>query len=259
MQELIDKYQPQLIWFDWWIEQTVFKPYLQKFAAYYYNQGEAWGQGVAVNYKFDAFPEGIAVYDIERGQLSDINPLFWQTDTSVSKNSWGYVTEQDYKTAGDIVGDLVDIVSKNGALLLNIGPKPDGTIPEPEVAMLREIGQWLDVNGEAIYGTRPWTCFGEGPTKAIEGYFTDTQRTPYTSADVRFTTKEGALYAICLGWPEGAWHIGSLGTAAGKVAGVELLGSKSTVAWSQNASGLTVTAPANKPCDTAYTLKIKLQ
>ena len=259
MQELIDKYQPQLIWFDWWIEQTVFKPYLQKFAAYYYNQGEAWGKGVAVNYKYDAFPEDVAVYDIERGQFSDINPRFWQTDTSVSKNSWGYITNHDYKTAGDIIGDLVDIVSKNGALLLNIGPRPDGTIPEPEVAMLRDIGRWLKVNGEAIYGTRPWTRFGEGPTQAVEGYFTDTKRTHYTSADVRFTTKEDALYAICLGWADKDWRISSLGTGAGKVTSVELLGSNATLDWSQDADGLTVSAPAARPCETAYSLKIKLQ
>lgn len=259
MQELIDKYQPQLIWFDWWIEQTVFKPYLQKFAAYYYNQGEAWGKGVAVNYKYDAFPEDVAVYDIERGQFSDINPRFWQTDTSVSKNSWGHITNHDYKTAGDIIGDLVDIVSKNGALLLNIGPRPDGTIPEPEVAMLRDIGRWLKVNGEAIYGTRPWTRFGEGPTQAVAGYFTDTKRTHYTSADVRFTTKKDALYAICLGWPDKDWRISSLGTGAGKVTSVELLGSNATLVWSQDADGLTVSAPAARPCETAYSLKIKLQ
>ncbi len=260
MKELIDKYQPQLIWFDWWIEQTVFTPYLQKFAAYYYNQGEAWGKGVAVNYKYDAFPEGTAVYDIERGQLGDINPRFWQTDTSVSKNSWGYITNHDYKTAGDIIGDLVDIVSKNGALLLNIGPKPDGTIPEPEVAMLRDIGRWLKVNGEAIYGTRPWTRFGEGPTQAVEGYFTDTKRTAYTSADVRFTATGDALYAICLGWPEMSWHLSSLGTTAvGKVVNVELLGSNAPLTWSQDAGGLTVNAPTTKPCETAYTLKIKMQ
>ena len=254
--ELVDKYQPQLVWFDWWIEQTVFKPYLQKFASYYYNRGAEWGKGVAINYKNAALPPEVAVYDVERGQLRGINPHFWQTDTSVSKNSWGYITHHDYKTAGDIVGDLVDIVSKNGALLLNVGPRPDGTIPEPEAAMLRDIGKWLAVNGEAIYGTRPWTRFGEGPTDVPEGGFTDTKRAAYTSADVRFTTKDSTLYAICLGWPETAWAIQSLGKRAGKIASVELLGGDAALTWKQDADRLMVHASAKKPCDYAYTLKI---
>lgn len=254
--ELVDKYHPQLFWFDWWIEQTVFKPYLQKFAAYYYNCGAEWGKGVAINYKNAAFPPEAAVYDVERGQLRGINPHFWQTDTSVSKNSWGYISHHEYKTAGDIVGDLVDIVSKNGALLLNVGPRPDGTIPEPEVAMLRDIGRWLAINGEAIYGTRPWTRFGEGPTDVPEGGFTDTKRTAYTSADVRFTTKGDTLYAICLGWPEEVWHIQSLGAEAGAIANVTLLGSDATLTWRQDADGLTIQQPIVKPCDYAFTLKI---
>ena len=161
--ELVDRYQPQLVWFDWWIEEPAFAPFLRRFAAYYYNRGAQWQRGVVINYKNRAFPEGTAVYDIERGQLDDICPLPWQTDTSISKNSWGYVQKQDYKTPGDIIGDLVDIVSKNGVLLLNIGPRPDGTIPEPEEAILLEIGRWLAVNGEAIYGSRPWRSTGRGP------------------------------------------------------------------------------------------------
>ena len=108
--------------------------------------------------------------------MKDIRPFFWQNDTSISKNSWGYVADQDYKTAASLIGDLVDIVSKNGALLLNIGPRPDGTIPEPEQEILLEIGRWLAQNGEAIYGTRPWNVYGEGPTEVPEGSFTDTKR-----------------------------------------------------------------------------------
>ena len=123
-----------------------------------------------------SFPDTAGVLDIERGQLAAIRPLFWQTDTSVSKNSWGHVADQQYKTVDSIVDDLVDIVSKNGSLLLNIGPRADGTIPEPEQEMLRQIGRWLDVNGEAIYGTRPWAIFGEGPTTVVEGPFGDEKR-----------------------------------------------------------------------------------
>jgi alpha-L-fucosidase len=200
--ELVDKYQPQIVWFDWWIEQPVFQPYLQQFAAYYYNRAAQWKRGVAINYKHNAFPEGAAVFDVERGQLSDIRPHFWQTDTAISKNSWGYVQNHDYKTAEAIIGDLVDIVSKNGALLLNIGPRPDGTIPEPEQEILLNIGRWLAVNGAAIYGTRPWKIFGEGPTPVVEGSFNDTKREKFTSQDIRFTTRGDTLYAVVLAWPD---------------------------------------------------------
>jgi len=256
--ELVDKYQPQVVWFDWWIEQTVFQPYLQRFASYYYNRGLEWGKGVAINYKNESFPMEAAVYDIERGQLSGINPHFWQTDTSISKNSWGYVTEQDYKTAESIVGDLVDITSKNGTLLLNIGPKADGTIPQPEHDILLEIGQWLAVNGEAIYDTRPWKVYGEGPTQVFEGGFTDTKRAAFTGQDFRFTKKGDALYAIALAWPGEQAMITSLKGAEGQVKQVQMLGVDGALPFKQDQSGLQVTLPGKKPCQYAYTLKITL-
>lgn len=256
--ELVEKYRPQLVWFDGWINQTVFKPYLQKFAAYYYNRGAAWNLGMAINYKNTAYEDGTAVLDIERGQLKDIRPMLWQNDTSVSKNSWGYIQNHDYKNAGDIIGDLVDVVSKNGCLLLNIGPKPDGTIPEPEQAMLREIGRWLAVNGEAIYGSRPWKTYGEGPTEVLEGHFTDTKRSPFTSQDFRFTRQGDTLYAVCLGWPAGEAIIRSLGSAAGQVTAVSLLGTEGPLAFRQDADGLHIALPDARPCDYAYTFKVKL-
>jgi alpha-L-fucosidase len=258
--ELVDKYQPQLVWFDWWIEQNVFVPYLQKFAAYYYNQGAQWNRGVAINYKLNAFPEGTAVYDIERGQLGGIRPLFWQTDTAVSKNSWGYVKNQDYKTVDDIVDDLIDIVSKNGTLLLNIGPRPDGTIPELEEQILLGIGEWLKLNGEAIYGTRPWKIFGEGPTQVSEGNFTDTKRSTFTGQDIRFTTRGDTLYAIALAWPGKAVTVKSLGSAAGLWSGnivdVQLLGRSGKLDWQQNEDGLTIQLPEQPPCQHAFVFKI---
>ena len=260
--ELVDKYQPQLFWFDWWIEQIIFQPYLQKFAQHYYNRGLEWQRGVAINYKLETFPKGAAVYDVERGHLNDVRPFFWQTDTSISKNSWSYVTEQDYKTSRAIIGDLVDIVSKNGALLLNIGPRSDGTIPEPEQEILRDIGKWLAVNGEAIYNTRPWHTYGEGPTEILEGGFTDTKRQPFTGQDIRFTTNGKAFYAICLDWPGSAATITSLGSGssikAGNIAKISMLGSDGALAWSQNENGLTIHPPAEKPCDHAFTFKIVL-
>ncbi len=259
--ELVDKYQPQIVWFDWWIMERAFEPYLRRFASYYYNRGAQWQRGVAINYKENAFPPEAAVYDVERGQLDDINPLFWQTDTAVARNSWGYVRNQDYKTADSIIGDLVDIVSKNGALLLNVGPAPDGTIPEQDEKILLDIGRWLWANGEAIYGTRPWKVFGEGPTRVVSGGFTDTGRGAFTSRDIRFTTKDGALYAIVLGWPEnGEVTVQSLSPNlrlyASEIAGVELLGAKEPVRWSRGKNGLRVKMPAERPCDAAYVLKI---
>lgn len=261
--EIVDRYQPQLFWFDWWIEQIVFQPYVQKFAAYYYNRGEEWGKGVAINYKYTTFAEGTAVLDIERGQLNAIRPEFWQNDTSISKNSWGYIEGQDYKTAESLIGDLVDVVSKNGALLLNIGPRPDGTIPEPEQEILLEIGRWLAQNGEAIYGTRPWSVYGEGPTEVPEGYFMDTNRQAFTSQDIRFTRKGNAVYAIVMGWPAGELTIRSMGKGsalpAEKILRASLLGAEGSLPWSQSEAGLTVQFPESPLGQHAYVIKFELK
>ena len=259
--ELVDKYQPELVWFDWWIEQPSFQPYLQKFASFYYNRGVEWNRGVAINYKIHAFPDRAAVLDIERGVLGGLRPEFWQTDTAVQKNSWGYTAHQDYKTVDSIIDDLVDIASKNGALLLNIGPKPDGTIPAPEEAMLLEIGRWLAVNGEAIYGTRPWKVFGEGPTESVGGSFNDTKRAAYSGRDFRFNAKGDVLYATALAWPEGGKAtIKSLGEGSRlstrPIREVRLLGCDAPLKWSRDADGLTIELPAKPPCDHAYAFKI---
>jgi alpha-L-fucosidase len=258
--EVVDKYQPQLIWFDWWIGHEAFKPVLPRFAAYYYNRGAQWGKGVAINHKFAAFPEGVTVFDIERGQLSGIRPLLWQNDTSVAKNSWSYTHQQEYKTVDSLIDDLVDIVSKNGVLLLNIGPKADGTIPEPEQQMLREIGQWLKLNGEAIYGTRPWKIFGEGPTEVSEGSFTDTNRGAFTGEDIRFTTRGDTLYATALAWPGKQLVIRSLGASAGlwdqTVADIRLLGHDGPLTWNHTDQALVIDLPDNAPCEHAFVVKI---
>ncbi|HCS48118.1 MAG TPA: hypothetical protein DIW61_07640 [Candidatus Aminicenantes bacterium] len=255
--EIVDKYRPELLWFDWWIEQPAFQPYLQKFAAFYYNRGAEWGSGAAINYKLETFPQRAAVLDLERGQLASIRPLFWQTDTAISKNSWGYVQPQDYKTVDSIVDDLVDIVSKNGCLLLNIGPRPDGTIPEEEENILLEVGRWLEVNGESIYGTRPWRVFGEGPTRVSEGMFTDTKRAAFTGEDIRFTVKGGTLYAIVLAWPENRkLVVRSLAKGAAVVGSVSLLGYNGRLEGKQTTRGLEVRLPDEKPCDHAFALKI---
>jgi alpha-L-fucosidase len=257
--ELVDKYQPQLVWFDWWIEQPVFAPYLQQFAAYYYSRGMEWGKGVAINYKNKAFPPEAAVLDIERGKLDKTRDLFWQTDTSVSVKSWGYIENDLFRSVPSLVHELIDIVSKNGCLLLNVGPASDGTIPPKAQEILLGIGDWLQVNGEAIYGARPWVKFGEGPTEVKAGAFSDHAEKPFTARDVRFTTKGNAVYAICLGWPQDAFHIESLGTKNlpdMKVSAVSMLGVDEPLKWSQKKKEITIRAPRTPPCRHAYAIKI---
>jgi alpha-L-fucosidase len=260
--ELVDKYQPQLVYFDWWIDIPPFAPYLQKFAAYYYNRSSQWGRGVVLNFKNEAFPLGAAVLDIERGQMRGIHPLLWQTCTSISKNSWGHVEKQHYKTASLLIHDLVDIVSKNGALLLNIGPKADGTIPEQEEQILLEIGRWLEVNGEAIYSTRPWKVYGEGPTEVFEGSITETKRQAFTAHDIRFTTRGDTLYAIILGWPDGGEAVirslnRNLTLQTHAIQRVSMLGSQNALYWMLDAEGLKVKLP--EQCHQAPAIVLKIE
>ncbi|QEC78560.1 alpha-L-fucosidase [Mucilaginibacter ginsenosidivorax] len=258
--ELADKYKPQLFWFDWWIEQPELEPYRKSFASYYYNKGLEWDKGVVLNYKNEtAFPEGTAVFDMERGKLAGIHELAWQTDDAIGNQSWGYAEGNTFKTAQYVIANLVDIVSKNGNLLLNIGPRADGTITDEETQVLLGTGQWLSVNGEAIYGTRPWKVYGEGPTVSASGQFGD-QKIPFTSKDIRFTVKGNTLYAITLALPavNEVVTIKSLGAAAGNgaVASVELVGSKGRLSWKQSNKALTITNPGSFPAGNAAAFSI---
>lgn len=200
--EIVDRYRPKIVYFDWWIQHSAAKPYLKKFAAYYYNRAAEWGQEAIINYKHDAFMFGCAVVDIERGQFAEQKPYFWQTDTAVARNSWCYTENNKYKPANEIICTLVDVVSKNGCMLLNIGPKADGTIPDEDKRILLEIGDWLKVNGEAIYGSKVWRKAGEGSTKTVEGQFSDSNATQFTSEDIRFTVNGSCVYATVLSYPE---------------------------------------------------------
>ena len=193
--EIIDKYRPKILYFDWWIQNQAFKPYLKKLAAYYYNRALEWGCEVTIDYKHNAFVPGTATYDVERGALEGISPTPWQTDTAIGKLSWGYRKDNNYKSAYEIVTTLIDIVSKNGMLLLNVGPKPDGSITEEERTTLLETGRWLKENGEGIYGTTCWRFYKEGEHQAKSGMFSEGD-VAYTPEDFRFTDKPGIVYAF---------------------------------------------------------------
>lgn len=265
--EIVDKYRPRIIYFDWWIQHSSVKPYLRKFAAYYYNRAEEWGEGVVINYKHDAFAFGTAVVDIERGQFADGKPYIWQTDTAVAKNSWCYTEGNDYKTSTQIICDLVDIVSKNGRLLLNIGPKADGTIPKKDRNILLEIGKWLKINGEAIYGAKPWRMAAEGPTRIVEGQFADAEAKKFTSEDMRFTVNNGCIYAICLNMKgKDSVCIKSLAETAdankpdfsGIIKAVEILGYDNAPEWSRDNEGLKVKT-VKVQADTPVVFKIYVE
>jgi len=258
--ELVKKYEPDIVYFDWWIGQPSIRLNLTRFAAYYYNSSLKYGDHIGViNYKDYAMQDHSAVLDLERGQLGDIRPLPWQTDTSVSNKSWGYINDDTFKSPEFIVHQLIDIVSKNGNLLLNIGPRSDGTIPDEVQRVLLEVGDWLSVNGEAIYGTRPWRVYGEGPTKVTAGSFHDTENANYKPEDFRFTSKGDVLYAIGLAWPvNGEALVHSLAQSAGssRVRSVTLLGNDSELKFDQRVDGLHLQLPAQAPAKYAYALRV---
>jgi len=255
--ELVDKYKPQLFWFDWWIEQPAMDPYRKSFAAYYYNKGLEWNKGVVINYKNLAYPEDAAVLDIERGKLGGIRVLAWQTDDAIGNRSWGYTKTNTFKSAQYVITNLIDIVSKNGNLLLNIGPRPDGTITNEETQVLLETGKWLSINGDAIYGTRPWKIYGEGPTESASGSFAD-QKIPFNAKDIRFTTHGEILYATTLDLPKENTTIKNLGTAMnnGTVDKVELLGSGEKVKWQQETDSLIIFPSIRYPSENAVVYRI---
>ncbi|MFN3434122.1 MAG: alpha-L-fucosidase [Sphingomonas sp.] len=265
--ELIDKYRPELIYFDWWTSAPLYEPLMRDTAAYYYNRSAGWGAPGIIAYKGSQFAEGSAMFDLERGKTDALKLTPWQSDTSVSIKSWGYAKNDQYRTAKSLVSDLIDIVSKNGNLLLNVGPKSDGTIPDEIAGVLRGMGAWLKVNGEAIYGTRPFRYFGEGPTKSGHvrqaGQFTEGKASSFTPADLRFTTRGDTLYILGLERPaDGAVLVKTLYAGTPyldrPIAGIDLLGG-GAVKWQQTARGLAVTLPADTSGGMPYALKVRFK
>lgn len=246
--EIVDRYRPSLLYFDWWIQHEAFRGVLKTFAAYYYNRGKQWGKDVAICYKHDAMMFGSGIVEVERGALADAKPYIWQTDTAIAKNSWCYTDSLDYKTSGQIIRMLIEVISKNGNMLLNIGPKGDGSIPADDARILQEIGAWMKQNGEAVYGSRPWRKTGEGSVHICEGQFTDNEEPIYTREDIRFTAKGDSIYAFLMRYPaDGKVTIRSLADSAdqntsafhGLIEDVTLPGyEEADVEWSKDRNGL---------------------
>lgn len=263
--EIILKYRPKMLYFDWWIQHSAVKPYLKKLAAFYYNCGRQWGEEVIICYKHDAMMFGSGIVDVERGGFAQAKPYPWQTDTSVARNSWCHTQEMVYKSSREILWTLIDVVSKGGNLLLNFGPKSDGTLSGPDRQILKDLARWMAVNGEAIHGSRPWRKYEEGPTHMVEGQFQDRKEKHFTDRDYRFTVGNGAIYAICMVCPEnGVFTVRSLGNTAdvnlpefhGIIKSVEILGYDGPLVWRKDREGLHV--DSNVQSDLPVIIKAKV-
>ena len=249
--EIIVKYQPALLYFDWWIQHRAFKKHLKKLVAFYYNMGKKWGRDAMVCYKHDALAFGSGIVEVERGGFADSRPYSWQTDTAVAHNSWCYTDSLDYKSMEDIIFTLVDVVSKGGNLLLNVGPKADGTLPEGDLDILKNLADWMRVNGEAINGAKTWRTFAEGPTGYEEGQFKTQDLSKYTSSDYRFTCRGENIYAIALKpSPDGIYEVKTLGDNKGEgisgfhgiIQDVKILGYDGELSWDADDKRLRVEA-----------------
>ena len=264
--EVIDKYQPDVLWFDGGdFTSPEVAAYVKTTLARYFNEAREGTRDVAVLNKLAGsgkynFPHGFGMLTFEGGRDRPAEVARpWIDDLSIGIGSWGYVEGLKLRTARELILGLVDRVSRGGGLLLSLSPMANGEIPAGQQALLREMGEWLKVNGEAIHGTRTWKVHAEGSTEKLmvtQGKHSGWNFDRCSAEDIRFTRKGALLYAIALGWPEsGAWTIKSLGSEM-KAASVTMLGSSATLKWSQGAGGLTIQAPGTAPSKHAYTFRI---
>ncbi|WP_370964348.1 alpha-L-fucosidase [Amycolatopsis sp. cg9] len=260
--EVVDGYQPDLLWQDFNLSR-VDESWRLDFLAYYYNKAVAWNKDVVATYK-DGFTNRGEVFDFERGGPGDIQNPYWLTDDSISSSSWCYTTGIGYYSMKAMLHSLIDRVSKNGTMLLNIAPMADGTIPSGQRSILLGIGDYLARFGESIYATRAWSAYGEGPTQMGGGSFTTPREG--TNRDIRFTRGKDntVLYATVMGWPGGTLDITTLGAGRidlGSLKSVQLLGATAGSYTdlpdrTQDGSGLHVRLPSTPFSAPAYVVKL---
>ncbi|MFJ8942703.1 alpha-L-fucosidase [Streptomyces sp. NPDC102395] len=264
LKEVVDRAEPDILWQDFKLD-AVDEQQRLNFLAYYYNRADDWGKEVVATYK-DGLNDRGAVFDYERGGPADLTAPYWLTDDSISDSSWCYTQGIDYYSVQQMIHSLLDRVSKNGNVLLNIAPMADGTVPQAQKDILLGIGDYLKRFGESVYGTRAWTRYGEGPTKMGGGAFT--KPTAGTAQDIRFTRNKAStvLYATVLGWPGSSLNVTTLGSDRidlSTLRSVQLLdhtaGRYIDLATPvQDAAGLRVTLPSAAPFDAqAYVLKFR--
>ncbi|MFI1745675.1 alpha-L-fucosidase [Thalassobellus sediminis] len=262
LKEVIDNYSPDLIYFDSQT-QKIPESYKQEFAAYYFNNADEENKQVVFTHKEGEFPKMVSLEDFEKGRMNKITKDFWLTDETVSVGSWSYTNTLVLKKTKEIIHVLADVVSKNGALMLNVSPMANGMIPQNQQDILLEIGDWLKTNGEAIYGSRPWKVFGEGPTKQEKsGMFLD--KITYTPDDIRYTRNGNTIYAIVLGWSGNnkpltltAFTNAVLGNYIPKIKTVSILGYKNEVPFLIDVKGLHLKTPNQEISDKAFVIKIE--
>lgn len=262
--EVIDNYSPDLIYFDSWLNYIP-DSMLLKFCSYYYNQALEEGKEVVITRKQQDLPLDCSVDDFEKSRKNHLAEKAWMTDETISNGSWCFTENLSIKPAKELLHVLIDIVSKNGVLLLNISPKADGTIPGDQQKVLLEMGAWLDRFGEAIYETRPWYTFGEGPTAEPEsehpGGF---RQVSYTSKDVRYTTSGSAVYALILGKPAAGESVlleAFSQANAGKtfqIQGVSIPGVSSVPDWEMTDAGIRIHIPSSGLDERASVFKIEI-
>ena len=259
VKEIVDQYQPDLFYTDGpipfsWGDAKPGDPSFEKgleLISYLYNASiEKYGENRAVYNQKEPRPDVccVGVVDTERCLLPRINPEPWQIDTTTGE--WFYDPRVPYKQPDQLIETLVDVVSKNGCMLLNIPQRPDGTIDEESQWILEQLGDWFAICGDAIYDTRPWRRFGEGDTLSDQDERFDEGKATWNSSDFRFTTKGNTLYAFMMSPPENRVAVIKSLSEADKVQSLKLLGS-GECEFNQSFGVLTVSLPEKLP--TAYT------
>ncbi|AWG22642.1 alpha-L-fucosidase [Flavobacterium faecale] len=260
LKEITNKYNPDMVWFDNKMD-IIGEDYRKEFLEYYYNHAEKKNQEVVSTYKFHDFAEGTAVLDLERARMSEKKDFPWLTDDSIDWKSWSHISDPNYKSTNRLLDFLIDVVSKNGAVLLNITPKANGEIPEPVKERLLQMGDWLKTNGEAIYGTRTFDIYGEGDAEVKEGHLSEDKNADNTAKDIRFTRKGEVVYATVLDWPAEnqlvihSFKKGSPYLTKG-IESIEFLANKKKMKFTVENDGLHIQLPKEKVGDYAFAFKI---